>query len=165
MEQRQINYSDKRFHFWQKWLFWSSLLFAAFGVVFALYGRNPLFEPYHRMLAQIFFNTEAIPENYDALYTFTLGPIGANIAGFYILLAYIARYPFKNRESWTRYAIIVSFGLWFVLDAIVSLYYGVWFQPLVLHLLVSIPQKALPLVFTWRYFKHKGTKTQSNIED
>ncbi len=145
---------EKGFHFWQQWLFYTSLVFALFGVVLALFGNNPVFRPYHRMLAMIFFDQEAIPESMHKLYTFVMGPMGANIAGFYLLLAYIARYPFKRKERWARSAIIVAFGTWFIIDAIVSFYYGVLFQVLVLHLLVSVPQKALPLIFTWKKFEN-----------
>lgn len=149
----QPSQHEKRFQFWQKWLFYSSLLFALFGVVLALFGNNPLFKPYHRMLAMIFFDKEALPETTQELYTFIMGPMGATIAGFYLLLAYIARYPFKRKERWARSAIIAAFTSWFILDAIVSFYYGVLFQVLVLHLLVSVPQKALPLIFTWKEFE------------
>jgi hypothetical protein len=144
---------DKRFHFWQQWLFYSSLLFSAFGLVLALYGNNPLFRPYHEMLFNIFLGQDSLPEDMLRLYTFALGPIGATIAGFYLLLAYVARYPFKQKELWARNAIVVAFGTWFISDAIVSFYNGVYFQILVLHLLVSVPQKALPLIFTWKEFK------------
>jgi hypothetical protein len=40
--------------FWQRWLFYSSLLFAMFGIAFAVYGNNPLFLPYNNALAEIF---------------------------------------------------------------------------------------------------------------
>jgi hypothetical protein len=144
---------EKRFLFWQKWLFYTSLLFALFGLVLAFFGNNPLFEPYHSMLASIFFQQESLPENTRLLYTFVMGPMGATIAVTYILLAYIAQYPFRRREKWARNAIIVGFSVWFITDAIVSIYYGVYFQVLVLHLLISLPQKALPLVFTWKEFE------------
>jgi hypothetical protein len=150
----QLPLHDKRFHFWQQWLFYSSILFALFGVTLALFGNNPLFEPYHRMLAMIFYEQETFPENVHELYKFVMGPMGANIAGFYLLLAYIARYPFKRRERWAQKAIIVAFGAWFIIDAIVSFYYGVLFQVLALHLFVSVPQKALPLIFTWKMFEN-----------
>ncbi len=143
---------DYRFLFWQQWLFYTSLLFALFGLVLALYGNNPLFEPYHRMLASIFFQQDSLPEDTRLLYTFVMGPMGATIAVTYILLAYMARYPFRRREKWARNAIIVGFSVWFITDAIVSITYGVYFQALVLHLLISIPQKALPLIFTWKAF-------------
>jgi hypothetical protein len=34
---------ENSFLFWQKWLFYTSL-FALFGVVFAVYGNNPIFQ-------------------------------------------------------------------------------------------------------------------------
>ncbi len=145
-------HQSRRFYFWQQWLFYSSILFAIFGLVLAFYGNNPLFSPYHRMLAVIFFDQEALPDNTRELYTFIMGPMGATITGFYLMLACIARYPFKRKERWARNAIIIAFGAWFVTDAVVSIYYGVYFQALVLHLLVSVPQKALPLIFTWKEF-------------
>jgi hypothetical protein len=142
-----------RFHFWQQWLFYSSLLFALFGLTLALYGNNPLFEPYHRMLAFIFFQQESLPENTRLLYTFVMGPMGATIAVTYLLLAYIAYYPFRRKEKWARNAIVVAFSVWFITDTIVSMYYEVYIQALVLHLLISVPQKALPVIFTWKAFE------------
>ncbi len=150
----KTTHNDKNFHFWQQWLFYSSLLFAAAGVVLAFFGNNPFFRPYHQMLAEIFFGQDFFPEETQLLYIFVMGPMGATIAGFYILLAYVARYPFKRREKWAQTAIIVAFGIWFLIDAIVSIYYGVLFQVLVVHLLISVPQKALPLIFTWKAFKN-----------
>lgn len=144
---------EKIFQFWWQWLYYSSLLFAVSGLILALYGNNPLFAPYHRMLASIFFNQDTFPEGTQALYVFILGPMGATIAGIYLLLAYIARYPFRRKEKWARNAIVVSFSIWFITDAIVAITYGVLIHSLVIHLLVSVPQKALPLIFTWKEFE------------
>lgn len=151
MELRQT--PERRFLFWQQWLFFSSLLFALFGIVLAFFGNNPLFEPYHQMLAQIFFREDSIPPATRKLYTFIMGPMGATIASSYLLLAYIARYPFRRKEKWARNAIVVAFGVWFIADSAVAIFYGVYPHTLLLHLLISVPQKALPLVFTWKDFK------------
>ena len=152
MNRKSNNRGDKRFHFWQQWLYYSSLVFATAGLVLAFYGNNLLFRPYHRMLAKQFFNQDTFPEATQELYTFVMGPMGATMAGIYLLLALIARYPFRRKERWSRNAIAIAFGVWFLADAVVSLYYGVLFQVLLLHLLVSVPQKALPLIFTWNAF-------------
>ena len=152
MENRNKN--DKRFYFWQQWLFYSSLLFACAGLVLAFYGNNPIFEPYHQLLASNFFNRNTMPEETHKLYTFIMGPMGATISGSYLLLAFIARYPFKKKERWSRNAIVAAFGVWFIVDSIVSVYYGILFQALVLHLFISVPQKALPLIFTWKEFEN-----------
>lgn len=153
MDREFRNRREKRFHFWWQWLYYSSLLFALTGLILALYGNNPLFAPYHTMLANIFFHQDGFPEGTQALYGFILGPMGATIAGIYLLLAFIARYPFRRKEKWARNAIIVSFSIWFVTDAVVAIFYGVLIHSLVIHLLVSVPQKALPIIFTWKEFE------------
>lgn len=147
------NQENRRFLFWQKWLYYTSLIFALFGLVLALYGNNVLFSPYHKMLAQIFYNSELFPDITHTFYTFILGPIGATIFVCYFLLACIARYPFRRKERWARDAIVVGFSIWYITDALVSIYYGVYFHTFVIHLLVSVPQKALPIIFTWNEFK------------
>jgi hypothetical protein len=141
----------KRFLFWQRWLFITSILFALFGVVFALYGDNPLFHPYTVQLSRIFFGTDEFPANIEPFRAFVYGPAGACIACCYILLAFITWYPFRRKEKWAWWSVVVAFGAWATLDSAVSLYYGVYFQPLLINMF-SILVKALPLVMTWGDF-------------
>jgi hypothetical protein len=148
---KRTDYSEKRFLFWQRWLFYSSLLFACFGVVLALHGDNPVFEPYNRLLALIFWDQPVFPDEANNFRAFALGPLGGTIACCYILLAFIARFPFRNKERWARNAIAVAFGVWFILDSAICIYYGVYVQVFVVNLF-SLLQKALPLMFTWNYF-------------
>ncbi len=56
----------KRFHFWQQWLFYSSIVFAFFGIVFAIYGDNLLFRPYNDDLARIFLHQRHFGEGVTA---------------------------------------------------------------------------------------------------
>jgi hypothetical protein len=142
-----------RFRFWQQWLVYSSIVFALFGVVFAVYGNNPLFRPYNDALARIFWNSDAIPEDIEPFRAFIFAPLGGTIACCYILLAYIARYPFGNKELWARNSIIIAFGVWIILDSGVCLYYHVFFQVWLINLF-SFMVKALPLLFTWKYFRN-----------
>jgi hypothetical protein len=140
------------FLFWQRWLFYTSLLFALFGITFAIYGDNPLFMPYNRALAQIFWQSSEIPAEVAPFRAFIWGPLGGTIACCYLLLAYIARYPFRRKESWARNAIIVAFGTWIILDSAVSLNYGVYYQVYIINAF-SFLIKALPLIFTWKDFQ------------
>jgi hypothetical protein len=142
----------KNFIFWQRWLFYSSLLFAFFGIVFAIYGNNSLFLPYNQALARLFWNQPNIPTDIEPFQRFIWGPLGATIACCYILLAFIARYPFRNKETWARNAIIAAFGTWIILDSAVCLYYGVYFQIYIINAF-SLLQKLLPIIFTWKDFK------------
>ena len=142
----------KSFIFWQRWLFYSSLLFALFGIVFAVYGNNLFFMPYNKALAHVFGFGENIPAELEPFKAFIWGPLGGTIACCYILLAFIAWFPFRKKERWARNAIIVAFGGWVVLDSAVCLYYGVYFQIYIINAF-SILVKALPIIFTWRDFK------------
>jgi hypothetical protein len=144
----------KRFHFWQQWLFYSSLLFALFGVFFGIYGNNPLFMHYNKALARIFWGTDNIPAATEPFRAFIWAPLGGTIACCYILLAYIARYPFLKKEKWSWYAIAFAFGVWILIDSAVCIYYKVYFQLLIINLF-SFCVKALPLTFTAKYFFSK----------
>ena len=142
----------KSFIFWQRWLFYSSLVFALFGIVFAVYGNNHLFLPYNKALAHIFGWGGNIPSAIEPFRAFIWGPLGGTIASCYILLAYIAWFPFQRKERWARNAIIVAFGIWVVLDSSVCIFYGVYFQVFMINAF-SILIKALPIIFTWKEFK------------
>jgi hypothetical protein len=142
----------KSFLFWQKWLFYSSLLFALFGIMFAVYGNNPFFMPYNQALAHIFFSGENIPASIEPFRAFIWGPLGGTIAACYILLAFIAWYPFKKKERWARNAIMLAFAIWVLLDSSLCLRYGVYFQIYLINAF-SILVKALPIIFTWKEFK------------
>jgi hypothetical protein len=140
---------EKSFWFWQKWLLYSSLIFAFTGVLMALYGK--MFTPYLKLLAGIFWMQSFIPEQSDSFRAFAWGPFGATMACCYLLLAFIAEYPFKRKEKWSRNAIIIAFGIWFIIDSGISLFYGVYFQFYAINM-VSLMQKLLPIVFTWKDF-------------
>jgi len=142
----------RSFIFWQRWLFYSSLIFALFGIVFAVYGNNPFFMPYNNALAHIFGFGDSIPAEVAPFKAFIWGPLGGTIACCYILLAFIAYFPFRRKERWARNAIIVAFGIWVILDSAVCLRYGVYFQIYIINAF-SILVKALPIIFTWKEFK------------
>ena len=142
----------KSFIFWQRWLFYSSLLFALFGVVFALYGNNAFFMPYNKALAHVFWDSKNIPVEVEPFRVFIWGPLGGTIACCYILLAFIVQYPFRKKELWARNAILASFMVWIVLDSTVCIYSGVYFQVYIINAF-SFLIKALPIIFTWKEFK------------
>jgi len=139
------------FLFWQKWLYYTSIAFALAGISFALFGNNFLFQPYNKMLAQLFWNTAEFPAEANQFRAFIYGPLGGTIACCYILLAFIARYPFKNKERWARNAIIFAFTVWVLIDSSVCIYFGAYPQIYFINLF-SITIKALPIIFTWKHF-------------
>ena len=140
-----------RFRFWQQWLFYTSVLFACFGILFALYGNNYLFKNYNEAIANKFFSTKEFPAQAEQFRAFIWAPLGGTIACCYILLAYIAYYPFNRKERWAYYAICAAFGTWIIIDSAACFYYKVYFQVYMINAF-SLAVKMLPLVFTWKYF-------------
>jgi len=108
--------------------------------------------PYNKALAHIFWMSNTIPMDIEPFKAFIWGPLGGTIACCYILLAFIAQYPFRKKELWARNAIIAAFGVWVALDSTICIYYGVYFQVFIINAF-SIMIKALPLIFTWKEFK------------
>ena len=141
----------KSFIFWQRWLFYTSLLFAFHGIVFAFYGNNLLFISYNKMLAEIFWHSAQFPSEVEPFRAFIYGPLGGTITCCYILLAFIAWYPFKEKQKWARNAIITAFSVWVIIDSVVCLYFGAYPQIYIINAF-SISVKALPIIFTWKDF-------------
>ena len=145
------NAKESSFLFWQKWLFYTSVVFAIAGIAFALLGNTFLFQPYNKMLAKKFWHSTEFPAEAGQFRTFIYAPLGATIACCYILLASIARYPFKNKQRWARNAIIIAFSMWATIDSGVCIYFGVYPQVYLINFF-SITIKALPIIFTWKHF-------------
>lgn len=154
------------FYFWQKWLFYTSLLFAMIGIIMAFFGNNPLFILYNNALAEIFWHLPQIPAETENFRAHIWGALGGTMACTYILLSFIAYFPFKNQEKWAWWAIVVSFIIWVLIDSSVSIYYGVYFQVYIINSF-SILVKALPLIFTYKYFfaKNKLFKKQPEVNN
>ncbi len=110
--------------------------------------------PYNRALAFLFWHQQNIPVDTASFRAFIWAPLGGTIACCYILLAFIAKYPFKNKEIWARNAVMAAFGTWIILDSAVCIYYGVYFQVYFINAF-SLLQKVLPIAFTWKDFKQQ----------
>ncbi len=142
------------FIFWQRWLFYTSLVFALAGIGFALNGNNFIFRQYNEMLAEVFWHNSKFPPQAEPFRVFIYAPLGATITCCYILLAYISYYPFKDKQTWARNAIITAFSFWVIIDSVMCLYFGVYPQVYIINSF-SIIIKALPIIFTWNVFKEK----------
>jgi len=154
MPEFKANRENSRFIFWQRWLVYTSIVFALSGVLFAVYGNSHLFKFYNDALEKIFWDTGKITDETEAFRAFIYAPLGGTIACCYILLTYIAIYPFKRKELWARNAIIIGFGAWIIIDSAACIHYGVYFQSYLINGF-SFLIKALPLVFTWKDFQKR----------
>jgi hypothetical protein len=145
------DFNQTHFLFWQKWLFYTSLLFAVSGILFAFWGDSLLFTYYNKMLAQIFWHKNQFSAEEELFRSFIYGPLGGTIACCYILLAFIAWHPFKEKQLWARNAIVIAFSIWVVIDSLVCLKFGVYPQIYIINAF-SIIVKGLPIIFTWKNF-------------
>lgn len=154
------HFKNNRFLFWQKWLFFSSLIFALAGIVFALFGKNSLFLPYDKMVANALWHSSEFPADAEIFRAFIYLPFCGTIACCYILLAFIAWYPFKEKKVWARNAIITAFSFWVIIDSLSCWYFKIYPQIYIINAF-SIIVKALPILFTWKDFTPNKSKLKS----
>ncbi len=137
-----------KFSFWQKWLLTAGLAITGFGIVMSLVSGTPLFDLFNRQIDPAFWPANAVDEAARQFQQWIYGVWGATIAGFGILVTFIARHPFSRKEKWAWSSILWGVVAWFVLDSGLSFFYKVYFNVIfnvVLFILVT-----LPLIFTRR---------------
>ncbi|MCA9520317.1 MAG: hypothetical protein KC609_05070, partial [Myxococcales bacterium] len=128
--------------FWHHWLFSACVAFTLFGLVSATSSHTALFGFYNRALAQRFFASDELPAIAVAFQRFAFVPLGGTIAGQFVALAYLARYPIRRGERWAIDASIASLLAWFIVDSSVTAYHRAWFNLLMVNLptlLVMLP--------------------------
>lgn len=136
----------KSFLFWQRWLFVFSLIVVIFGLGMALLNRTPLFAVFDSQVNPVFWEDGLLPSGVNEFLGWAYGVLGATMAGWGIFLAYIAHFPFRNREQWAWNAFSLGLSLWYLIDTAISLYFGVVFNALFNTAILVLA--ALPLFFT-----------------
>lgn len=139
------------FAFWQRWLLVGSCLLAASGLLVALFPEAFFLAPWRAGLADAFFVDGVEPVAAARVRRFLLAPLGATIAGTYVLQAFVAAGPFARREPWSWRASVAALLTWCVADTALSVAHGALFNVL----LVNVPGVALiglPLAMTRRAF-------------
>ncbi len=140
-----------RFIFWQRWLFVIALVVSVFGAVLAFFGGTALFEPFDRQINPVFWGPADIGAETRAFQQWNYGVVGAALASWGVLVAFLAHYPFRNKEIWAWNGLFVGLLLWFVIDTSASLKFGVYFNALFnTGLLVLL---LLPLALTRRFMR------------
>lgn len=142
--------NDRSFEFWVNYLKAISLFFAFMGTLWAVIGSFDPFGIYDELFANTFWQTDELPKDAQIATRFLLGPFGATSAGYFILQYFIAKHAYAQRQLWAYYAILTAFFFWFILDSVMCLYYGGYFNIL----MANIPSllAMLPIVFTRKYF-------------
>lgn len=142
--------SDRAFRFWQRWLLGASVFFCAFGVLVALWPDAPFLAPWNAAVASVFYGgTE--PTEAAAFRAFVMAPLGATVAGSYLLQTFVVAIPFARRERWAWAASVGALLLWFGVDAALSLAHGAAFNVWMINLLPLLVF-GVPLLATRRAF-------------
>ena len=141
----------ERFNFWQKWLFLVSLIMVALGLFIALFNRSQIFELiFNRQINPLFWKEGAVLPGTADFQSWIYGVLGATVSGWGILMAFIANYPFKEKQKWSWISLALAAVLWFVVDTSLSICFHVYYNAVfntILFLAI-----AAPLLFTRKYF-------------
>ncbi len=78
------------------------------------------------------------------------GVLGATLAGWGVFVAFIAHYPFQQREKWAWNCILAGLLVWFVIDMAISLSFKVYFN--VAFNTALFAAVVLPLWFSRKHF-------------
>jgi hypothetical protein len=141
-----------RFSFWQRWLSVVSIIIVVFGIALALLGTTPLFEWMNTLINQAIWKTTVIPAEAQVLQQWMYAVLGATVAGWGTTMFFIARHPFARQERWAWNCLVTALIVWYPIDTLASLYFGVAFNALFnTGLLLML---ALPLLFTRKDFAH-----------
>jgi hypothetical protein len=119
------------FGFWQRWLFVVGLFVIIFGLLMSFLSQTGPFDLlFNNQINPIFWGGRTAPEEVVSFQGWIYGVLGATVAGWGITLAFIARYPFKNKEKWAWNCVTLGMLVWFIVDTAISLYFGVIFNAL-----------------------------------
>ncbi len=141
------------FSFWQRWLLALSVLVSIFGVFLALFNQTPVFNfLFNARIDPVFWGARPVFGEIRLFQAWVYGVLGATTAGWGVFLAYIARYPFKNKERWAWNCMTYGLLGWYLLDTYISYSFHVIFNVLFNTLLIVAA--GLPLLMTRRAFSN-----------
>jgi len=140
----------EKFLFWQKWLLVVGIVLVLFGIIMALFSGTTLFALFDGQINPVFWNAAEISGEIQQFQHWIYGVLGATVAGWGILITFIAYYPFKAQERWSWNCVFWGILVWFIVDTTISLYHSVYFNAIFNTVLLVLI--VLPLGFTRRCF-------------
>lgn len=140
-----------RFSFWRRWLVVVGIGVSVFGILMALLSGTPLFDLFNRQIDPVFWGANAVDSATKQFQHWLYGVWGATIAGWGIILTYIAQFPFSKKKRWAWNCLVIGILVWYVLDTALSVLYGVTFN--VAFNTTILILAGLPLIFTRKDFR------------
>ena len=113
---------------WRKWLLLVSLCIVAFGLLLAFCSQTPLKDLVIGEQIDTVFWPGGTPENLKPYQSWRYGTLGAHVAAFGVIMAFVVHYGFREGRRWAWNCVAVAITVWFVGDTTVSVYHGVWFN-------------------------------------
>lgn len=138
------------FKFWQKWLFGMGIIIAAAGAAMSILSGVGFADLLNRLINPAFWGTSDVGGDVLKFQQFVYAILGATMAAWGVLIAFIAHYPFRKREKWAWNAMLVGTLAWFVLDTTPSAYYKVYAN--VVGNAAFLILILLPVVFSRKHF-------------
>ena len=138
------------FPFWQKWLLIVGLIVAVFGGIMAFFSATPLFTVFNRQIDPAFWGGQAPDAAARQFQQWIYAVWGATIAGWGIFIAFIAHYPYRQKERWARNCLVLGLLVWYLLDTSLSAIYRVYFNLAFNTILLILTM--LPIIFTRKDF-------------
>ena len=117
--------NQKQFEFWQQWLVIANIILIVFGLLVAFAGNSVLFSLHNAKSLEVFFNGQVQEPAFLLYKKWIFGVVGGTIAGFHLLMYFIARYPFRQKEKWAYKSLVYALLLWFLVDSGNIIYNGV----------------------------------------
>ena len=133
---------------WRRWLLGVGLGLTTFGMLLALAAGTPLFEPVNRLIDPAFWEAGPPDSGSAAFQAWAYGAWGATLAGWGVVITFVAHEAFGPPEPWAWWALALGTGFWFVLDTATSVAHGVGFNVAVNCLVLVLV--APPLIGTRR---------------
>lgn len=139
------------FNFWQRWLLVAGIVIVAFGLGLTFLSQTVILDVLmNQPINLAFWNTPTVAEPIRMFQQWIYAVAGMTTAGWGVFVAFIAYYPFRNRERWAWLCVLSGMTLWFVVDTAYSAYFRVYINVLInvsLYVLVM-----LPVIFTRKDF-------------
>lgn len=141
-----------RFEFWRKFLLVVSFVMIIMGLFIAFLNQTIFFDfIFNKNINTVFGLSENSTAGITQFQNWIYGVLGATIVGWGIIMFFVIKYGFREKQKWAWKSIAVGISVWFVIDTSLSIYFGVYFNALfnsILFLLFIIP-----LLFIKNYFK------------
>lgn len=139
------------FDFWQKWLKFVGIYLAIFGLCLSFFSQSDLMSIlFHDQIDPSFFKGDAISDDTHRFQGWIYGVLGAVVAGWGILIAFWAAYPFCSKQPWAWKGLAVGVIAWYLPDTFISIKFQVYFNVVFNTFLLAV--LILPLIFTRKSF-------------